>query len=499
MNHTGRNNGAPGAGDVVHPLASIDKPLKIDNRPLWLIVINRTSRYQILAGLIIVIGILFQFSPPEGLSVQGYRSLVLFIGAIFLWISGMLPLAVTSLLSMAVLPLFGILDRKQTFALFGNEAVFFILGAFILGAAMNGTGLSTRLARGMLVRFGTTPEWLAITVFLLSAILSFAMSEHAVAAIMFTVVAEIVRSLDLDPARSRYGKLLFMSISWGCVIGGIATFLGGARAPLAVGMLRENTGIEFSFFEWTLASLPLVFPLLFAGYLLLRWFFPKDVENIDSGLQFLTRMRLEMGRITWDEKITAVVMVLTIGAWIFLGKQLGLATIAILAVSALFAFRVVSWQAIEEYVNWGVVLMYGGAIALASSLEKNGAAEWLAQKGLAGLAGSPFLLIAAISLLSILLTECISNAAVIAILMPVGLSISKSIGMDPKVMTLAITLPAGLAYCLPMGTPANAIVFSSGFLKSREMILPGAVIMAVSWLLFLASAWFVWPLLGLKI
>lgn len=479
-------------------MEKFEKPLKIDNRPLWLIVIDRTTRYQVLAVLIAIVAILFQFSPPEGLSIQGYRSLVLFAAAIFLWVSGMLPLAVTSLLAMAVLPLFGVLDRKQTFALFGNEAVFFILGAFILGAAMTGTGLSTRLARGMLVRFGTTPERLAITVFLLSAVLSFAMSEHAVAAIMFTVVAEIVRSLGLDPERSRYGKLLFMSIGWGCVIGGIATFLGGARAPLAVGMLRESAGIEFSFFDWTLAALPLVFPLLFAGYLLLRRFFPKDVENIDSGLQYLTRMRLETGRITWDEKITALVMILTICAWIFLGKQVGLATIAILAVATLFAFRIVSWQAIEEYVNWGVVLMYGGAIALASALEKNGTAAWLAQKGLAGFADSPFLLIAAISLISILLTECISNAAVIAILMPVGLSIAKNMGMDPKVMTLAITLPAGLAFCLPMGTPANAIVYSSGFLKSREMILPGAVIMVISWLLFLASTLFIWPLIGLR-
>lgn len=103
------------------------------------------------------------------------------------------------------------------------------------------------------------------------------------------------------------------------------------------------------------------------------------------------------------------------------------------------------------------------------------------------------------SLISLLLTECISNAAVIAILLPIGISLSKSMGMDPRVMTLAVALPAGLAYCLPMGTPANAIVFSSGFLKSREMILPGMLIMAISWLLFLASAWLVWPLIGFRI
>ena len=290
-----------------------------------------------------------------------------------------------------------------------------------------------------------------------------------------------------------------MAIAWGCVIGGIATFLGGARAPLAVGMLREATGKDFSFFEWMVAALPIVIPLLLIGFVLLLWLFPRDIASVEVGLQSLRGKRLEMGRISFNEQIVAVIMTLTILAWMVLGKQLGLASIGLLAVGALFVFRVVSWQTIEEYVNWGVILMYGGAITLASALEKSGAAKWLADQGLSGWLDSPFLVIAIISLISLLLTECISNAAVIAILMPVGMSLEQSLGIDPRVMTLAIALPAGLAFCLPMGTPANAIVFSSGFLHIREMILPGLIIQIFAWLLFLASAWLIWPLLGLHI
>ncbi len=478
---------------------AIDKPLKIDTRPIWLIVINRTVRYQLLAGLVLVIGLFFQFPPPEGLSVQGYRSLLLFAGTIFLWVSGLLPLAVTALLSMALLPLAGILPAKQTYALFGNEAVFFILGAFILGAAMTGTGLSARLARAMLVRFGSTPRRLSLTVFLLAAGLSFCMSEHAVAAMLFPVVVEISTSLGLKPGKSSYAKLLFMSIAWGCIIGGIATYLGGARAPLAVGMLRENTGIDIPFFDWTMAAIMIVLPLLFIGFGLLLYFFPPDLDGVEDGMRVLKRRRLEVGKMSYDEMITAIVMIATISGWVFFGRQLGLATIAILGTAVLFSFRVVTWQKIEEYVNWGIIFMYGGAIALATSMEKSGAALWLADKALTTFTLSPFQIIAAISLVAILLTECISNAAVIAILMPIGLSVATGLGIDPRVMTLAITLPAGLAYCLPMGTPATAIVFGSGYLKSRDMIVPGVVIMGISWLLFLGAAWFVWPLLGLKI
>ncbi len=479
--------------------SALDKPLKIDNRPLWLILVDRTSRYQVLAGLIIVIGVLFQFSPPDGLSVQGYRSLLLFAGSIFLWVTGILPMAVTALLSMALLPLFGIMSEKQVFSQFGNEAVFFILGAFILAAAMTGTGLSARLARTMLARYGSTPRRLAMTVFFLAAGLSFCMSEHAVAAMLFPVVTEIADSLELKPGKSSYARLLFMSIAWGCIIGGIATFLGGARAPLAVGMLREGTGLDFSFAEWTLAAIMIVAPLLIIGFGLLIRFFPVDIENVNKGRQFLSRRRLEMGKLSANELITAIIVGMTIVSWMFFGRQLGLANIAILATAALFAFRVISWEKIEEYVNWGIILMYGGSIALASALEKSGAALWLVNKGLTAFNPSPLVIIAVISLVAIILTECISHAAVVAILMPIGLGLAKGTGIDPRVITLAIALPAGLAYCLPMGTPATAIVYGSGYLKSRDIIVSGTVIMAISWVLFLASAMFVWPLIGLKI
>ncbi len=477
----------------------LEKPLKIDNRPMWLILLDRTARYQVMAVVALVIAVLVRLTPPEGLSVEGYRALVLFGATVFFWISGLLPIAVTALLSMVMLPLLGIMDAKKTYSMFGNESVFFILGAFILAAAMTGTGISARLARAMLARFGRTPTRLALTVFLLSAFLSFIMSEHAVAAMLFPVVTELATALRLEKGKSSFGRLLFMSMAWGCIIGGIATFLGGARAPLAAGLLKEATGLHFSFVEWSTAACMIVLPLLVLGFVILLKFFPPDIEDVEVGLKFLNGKRLEMGKIGGDEILTALVMAGTVICWMFLGEKTGLAAIAILGAAALFTFRVVSWQKIEEYVNWGIILMYGCSIALASAMEKTGAALWLASKGLTTFTLSPFMIIAVISLVAILLTECISNAAVIAILMPIGLSLARGLGIDPRVMTLAITLPAGLAYCLPMGTPATAIAFGSGYLKSRDMIVPGMMVMGISWLLFLGSAWLIWPLLGFKI
>ncbi|WP_224982538.1 DASS family sodium-coupled anion symporter [Geomonas agri] len=477
----------------------LDKPLKIDNRPLWLIVLDRTARYQVMAAVALVIGVLIRLAPPEGLTVEGYRSLVLFGATVFFWISGLLPIAVTALLSMVMLPLLGIMDAKKTYSMFGNESVFFILGAFILAAALTGTGISARIARAMLARFGRTPARLALTVFLLSAFLSFIMSEHAVAAMLFPVVTELATALKLEKGKSSFGRLLFMSMAWGCIIGGIATFLGGARAPLAAGLLREATGLHFSFVEWSTAACMIVLPLLVLGFVILLKFFPPDLDDVEVGLKFLNGKRLEMGKISYDEILTALVMAVTVAGWMFLGEKTGLAAIAILGAAALFTFKVISWQLIEEYVNWGIILMYGGTIALASALEKTGAAVWVVKKGMGDHAHAPLAVIAVISLVAILVTECISHAAVVAILMPVGMGLCQTTGMDPKVMTLSIALPAGLAYCLPMGTPATAIAYASGYLKSRDIIVAGAVVMAISWLLFMGSVVFIWPVLGLKI
>src|SRR6185369_16419774 len=226
----------------------LDKPLKMDNRPMWLILMDRTARYQVMASVAVVMTILLRLSPPDGLSSDGYRSLVLFGGTIFFWISGLLPIAVTALLSMVMLPILGIMDAKKTYSMFGNEAVFFILGAFIL-----------------------------------SAFLSFIMSEHAVAAMLFPVVTELATALRLEKGKSSFGRLLFMAMAWGCIIGGIATFLGVARAPLAAGLLKEATGLHFTFLEWSTAACMIVLPLLVIAFFLLLRFFPVDVQDVEVG------------------------------------------------------------------------------------------------------------------------------------------------------------------------------------------------------------------------
>lgn len=470
----------------------------IDKRPLWAIILSSSYRFISFVVIALIFWGILKFPTPEGLTPEGHKTIAAFFLCVALWVTDLIPLSITSLFAIVLIPLLGIMESKKAYALFGNEAVFFILGAFILAASLMKSGLSTRFALAVIGKFGKTPKRLLLAVYLFPAFLSFWMSEHAVAAMMFPIVVEITRVLDLRPMRSSYGKALFVAMAWGCIIGGVATFLGGARNPLAVGMLRETTGQSIGFFEWMIAIVPAVMVMLGVGYLLLSIFFKIDLKNVDQAEEALIHKKIEMGMMTWEEKSIAFVILSTIVAWVFLGEEFGLANIAIVSVVVLFVFELIKWKDVEEYVNWGVLLMYGGAIALGYALDKSGAAAWVTKAFFMQWFSSPVVAIVILSFLSIFLTEFMSNSAVIAFLLPVGLSVAREMGIDPKVMTFAIAIPSGLGAMMPMGTPASAIAYSSGFLKVRDMALPGFLIDLLTWLVFVIFSIYYWPLLGLK-
>jgi sodium-dependent dicarboxylate transporter 2/3/5 len=471
----------------------------VDTRPLWVILLARARPALLLA----LGGGLYWWAmtapTPQGLTPAGQKALAVFVLCVFYWVFDVLPLMITSLLAIILIPLSGVMTAGQAYALFGNEAVFFILGVFILAACLMKSGLSTRVALAMLDRFGTTPRTLLVSVLLLNALMSFAMSEHAVAAMNFPIILEIAAVLRLSPRRSNYGKALFLAMAWGTTIGGVATLLGGGRAPLALGILREATGQTFSFVEWSVAILPAVVVLLVVCYAVIVRFFPIDVTSVQAADEVLHTKRLALGRIRYKEQAIGTVMLVTIAAWIGGGEEFGLANIALGAVVTLFVLQIVTWREIEGYVNWGVILMYGGAICLGAAINKSGAASWIAHVTVSQWATGGPSVVLILSFLGILLTEAMSNSAVVALLMPVSLGIAQEFHMDPRVMALVVAVPAGLGYTLPIGTPANAIAYSSGHLSMRDMVVPGALLCVISWIVFNLLANWYWPLLGISI
>jgi len=264
-------------------------------------------------------------------------------------------------------------------------------------------------------------------------------------------------------------------------------------------MLRETSGQSYSFAEWTLAAWPLVVILLIAGWEVIIRFFPIDIESVRSADAVIAEKALRMGRLSARERSIGFVMVGTLAAWIIGGEEFGLATIALAGVIVMFVLGLLKWGDVERYVNWGVLVMYGGAIALGAAFNRSGAAAWMAKILLTRWADSPAAVIAILSGLSIILTEAMSNSAVVALLLPVALGSAQALGIDPRAMAPAIALPAGLAFTLPVGTPGNAIAYSSGYLTLRDMVVPGTVLVVIAWVAFNLVAHFYWPLIGISL
>jgi sodium-dependent dicarboxylate transporter 2/3/5 len=449
-------------------------------------------------GIILFI-ILLTMPTMAGLTPAGQRALAVFVLILTFWVSHVLPLSVTSILGIALLPLLNVMSIEYTFSLFGSKAIFFILGALILASGLYQTGLGSRLAFKIISFSGSSPLKLLYGILFTAASLSLIMPAHAVAALLFPIVLEIAVSLDLKPLETNYGKLLFLTMSWGAVIGGITTYLGGARNLLAVGLLEKHYGISIGFFEWIKYSWPLPFLLLIVFAVIISQFADIDIEDTSRSLNKLKAKSEAMGSLSGAEKRLIAILAAVVFSWLFLSNLIDIAVTALLGGVLIVAFNVITWKEVEEYVNWGVILMYGGAIVVASSLVETGVTDWMAARFFSQLNLAPFLFIFLLAIFTSILTEGVSNIASVAVILPLAFSAAEAYSLNPILLTLSVALSGGLAFLLPMGTPPNAIAFSSGYYEIKDALKWGLLLKVIGWIIYMLVARFYWPLVGLDI
>lgn len=439
-----------------------------------------------------------------GLSLEGQKAIGVFVFCLIFWMTQPIPLAMTSLLVFALVPLLGIAKAGDVFALFGSNTVFFILGALILAGGFVKSGLSRRMAVLFLASFGKTPGRLLLGILLSSAFLACLMPEHGVAALLFPVALQIAQSLNLDPGRSNFGKALFFALAWGSIIGGITTFLGGARNPLALELYQQfvnKNGLPadhmVSFVEWMAAAIPVTLAMLFFAYIVLRFLYPSEIQDVKPAHDLLEVQIREMGPLTLDEIKVGAVYILTVIGWIVSGYHGdlsgNLAIIAILGAASLSLLGTMNWKDCQQHVNWGVILMYAGAIALGKTLDGADGGKWLVQSFLSGHDYGPVFLLAGVMAISKLLTEGISNAAAVTIILPLALELGLEAGIPLITIVYAVAIPCGLVFCLPMGTPPMAICYDSGYFRIRDSLSSGLILNVISWLVVLLAALYYWP------
>ena len=469
----------------------------IDRRPLvTLFLIEYKNAILLLFSFILFLIFIYNKNIPHGMSTEAYHALVIFLFAIFLWVSNVIPLAITSLMVMGLLATFEVLPDEKIFSFFGNKSLFFIIGAFIIAAGISGSGLNKRISYYILAKFGDKPHRLVLAVFFLSAALAHFMPEYAVAAMLFPILMSICKRLNLKKD-SILGKYIFYALAWGSVLGGVVTFLGGARNPLAIGILEQSTGQTIGFLDWMITVAPPVYLVI----ILVAIYVAREVRASTKDMQILKDVFSEggerIGKVQFKEIKALLILAGTIFLWVFESGRIGIANVALISAALFFVLNVTNWEDAKKEINWGAILMYGGAIALGTALEQTGLLEYINQGYISKMNFSVLTFIIVVFSLSVFLTEGVSNAAVVVILLPVVMKTAISMNLPPTLAVYLVAVPSGLAFMFPMSSPPNAIAYSSGFIKMGETAAKGFILCILCLAVVLVFALTYWRLIGI--
>jgi len=431
--------------------------------------------FIILAFLVIL---LFYFLPnPSDLSTNGKMMIGILIMGGILWITEPIPLAVTGLLIMIIQPILGIIPAGDVFSSFGNQAIFFLIGAFIIASALEKHGLHKRIALKFLSFFEKNPKFFTFGIMISCAFLSFIMPEHGVAAMFLPIVTSVLIAMKITPRKSNFGIVSMLSIAYGCSIGSLGTLIGGARNPLTVGILADlEDPIVISFFDWMKYSMPIVFIALPIVWIILQISYPIEIKNIASAKTEINRQVSRSGKMGKYEITVLSIMVLTIFLWIFVSSPayFSLAVIALFGSILLFITGCITWKDVEQRVPWGIILLYGGAITLGVGMQQTGAGAWIAHNLFNIMGNNSLLVILGLIILTVLLTNIMSNVGAVAILLPIGLAVAPEIdGVSPLLASMLVALSGGLAFMFVIATPGNAITYSSGYFSSKNLLRAG--------------------------
>lgn len=443
------------------------------------------KRLGFAAGIIVFLLMLY-LPAPEGLSPEGWHTAAVASLMAVWWITEALPIAVTALLPVVLVPLLNIATIGDATAPYANPLIFLFMGGFMIAVAMQRWDLHRRIALNIVRYVGVNPDSIIMGFILASAFLSMWVSNTATALMMLPIalsVLHLVEDQRKDTGKLNFEIVLVLSIAYACNIGGMGTLIGTPPNALLAGFMSENYGFEIGFAQWMMLGIPLMLIALPLLYLLLvKVIYPVRLKELPGGKKLIQGQLAGLGTISSAEKKVAFVFGITALMWIcrplltdFL-PGLSDAGIAVGAAISLFIIPVdikkkqflLSWSDAEE-LPWGVLILFGGGLSLASAISNTGLAEWIGQ-GVGVLGGWPMvLLIGAVISLIVFLTEITSNTATTAAFLPILASVAIGLGENPLLLAVPAALGASCAFMLPVATPPNAIVYGSGKITIPEM------------------------------
>lgn len=435
------------------------------------------------------------------------------------WVTEIVPMPVTAFLPLVLFPTLGLLDLNATAAHYFGPTVFLFFSGFVFALALERHGLHARIALHIVRLVGTRSQNLVGGFAAATAFLSLWVNNTAAALLVLPIATSVLRLLE-DEFRegnltAEFRKLaasLLLGLAYGASIGGIATPIGTPTNAVLVGFLRSRYGIDVPFAGWFAVGLPLAVLMLGAAYLILtKVVFRTRTAVLPNASDVVATKLRELGPVTFPEGAVAVVFALTALGWVLrvpLSAAFGLdflndTTIGITGALLLFltpdfsgkSRYVFDWKGMEG-LPWGILFLIGGGLALAKTLENAGVVRLIGEAIARGGFTSYLPLLAALAGVVLLLKLLIANTALATISLPMVFGIAEAAGIEPILLAAPVTFAASFAFVLPMSTPPNAIVLTTGHVRVPDMVRAGALLTAVGFgLLLLFSKlypWMIW-------
>ncbi|MHB0775593.1 SLC13 family permease [Halomonas sp. WWR20] len=425
---------------------------------------------------------------PAGMSDPAWACVGLSLLMATWWATEAIPIPATSLVPIILVPALGIGELGATTASYANPIIFLFLGGFLLGIGMQRWNLHRRIALKVLQVVGQQPKRQIAGFMIATGFLSMWVSNTATSIMMLPIGMSVISLLgDHDEQEmARYATALLLAIAYAASIGGIATLIGTPPNALLAGYLSDSQGIDIGFAQWMVIGLPVsIVMMIVTWWWLTRGGFKLSAVE-DSG-QMIRDELGKLGAMTPAERRVGLVFLLAAIAWIFrpMLNQAGIGwlsdtVVALIAGIALFLIpsgtqantRLIDWDDAQK-LPWGVLLLFGGGLALAGAIKSSGLAEWIAEQ-LSVFGALPLLLLIGIIVLVIIfLTEVTSNTATAAAFLPLLGALALSLDMNPLLVTVPAAIAASCAFMMPVATPPNAIVFATGHMKIQSMIRAG--------------------------
>lgn len=436
------------------------------------------------------------------------------------WLSEAIPVAATALLPLALFPVLGQGSIKTVSAPYANPLIFLFLGGFLIALAVERWGLHKRIALFVLSRAGTRPRQLVGAFMITAAGLSMWISNTASTVMMLPIALSVigivasvksggkVSGFDGSP----FAKALLIGTAYGASIGGVATLVGTPPNALLAGFVLDNLGIEIGFAQWMVLGVPTALIMLVLGWLIVtRIVFGLGAQSMPGAAQAIRQQAQSLPKMSKAEKLVSVVFGATALLWItrpLLQKTLpfldGLsdAGIAISAGVVLFAIPVslkdrqflLNWEWARR-LPWGVLILFGGGLSLASQVSASGLADWIGE-AMGVFSALPLIVtILLITTVIVFLTEMTSNTATTATFLPVIAALAAAMGSEPMMLLVPAAVGASMAFMMPVATPPNAIVFGGGHLSIPDMARAGFLVNLTAIFVITAVVWLLAPIL----